>query len=453
MGDVGELDPKTFVIVEMGLCEPGVLNSLLRIFADSNLNISNIESRFKSFSRSGPCFHLDVEACSKSDERLHRCLKEVKATDGVHRVSIMEDREVPWFPLNIRDLDITVDTLDGGTALINEDHPGFNDTRYKKRRAEVVELAHSHRHGNPLPLMKYTDDETKTWQAVYEKCQACHKQWACREYLDMLPQMERFCGYAPNNIPQLRDISDFLQQRTGFTLRPIAGLLSARDFLNALAFRVFYSTQYLRHHGNPFYTPEPDIVHELLGHVPLFANPSFADFSHEIGLASLSASDEDVNRLASVYWFSVEFGLLRQDGDLKAYGAGLLSSFGEMEWSCAKEPSAECRKAGSIGHLMRPELLPFSAKNAAATAYPITTYQPVYFVADSLGDAKASIDRFCDSLQRPFFPQYDALTQTIKVTKAIRRAERVSTVKLQAEKQEQFFKQETQSAASQPAAQ
>jgi phenylalanine-4-hydroxylase len=170
--------------------------------------------------------------------------------------------------------------------------------------------------------------------------------------------------------------------------------------LNGLAFRVFHSTQYVRHHSRPHYTPEPDICHELLGHVPLFADSAFASFSQEIGLASLGASDEDIQRLATIYWFTVEFGLCRDsERDLKAYGAGLLSSFGELEYCLSGKP----------------ELCDFNPDITCVSPYPITSYQPKYFVARSFSAAQAQVREFAGKMSRPFAVKYDPYTCTVLV--------------------------------------
>ncbi|KAJ3339704.1 hypothetical protein HDU91_000978 [Kappamyces sp. JEL0680] len=258
-----------------------------------------------------------------------------------------------------------------------------------------------------LPRVEYTSEEVETWGKVFNRLKDMYKTHACYEHQYIFPLLEQNCGYREDNIPQIEDVSRFLKDCTGWTIRPVMGLLSSRDFLNALAFRVFHSTQYIRHHSAPFYTPEPDICHELLGHAPLFADPDFAAFSHEIGLASLGASDEDLTKLATVrrsgslqiYWFTVEFGLTRQGNEIKAYGAGLLSSFGELQYALSDKPT----------------LREFDCDEMAVTKYPITSFQPTYFVASSFKQMKDQVKEFALKLNRPFSAHYNALTQSIEV--------------------------------------
>jgi len=138
----------------------------------------------------------------------------------------------------------------------------------------------------------------------------------------------------------------------------------------------------------------------------MFADPDFADFSQEIGLASLGASDHDIKRLATCYWFSVEFGMLKEDNKVKAYGAGLLSSFGELGYSCGRDN-------------VKPVLKAWNPAEAAETSYPITTYQPTYFVAESLCDAKKKMRTFCEQMQKPFYAKYNPLTNTVWVDRAV----------------------------------
>jgi len=321
----------------------------------------------------------------------------------------------PWFPQKIQDLDLfTHKTLAYGEEL-DSDHPGFSDSEYRKRRHAITQVARDYKYGQAIPRIEYTEEEINTWRQVYNKLRELYPTHACRQFAHIFPLLEENCGYSPDSIPQLEDISKFLKECTGWTLRPVSGLLSARDFLNGLAFRVFHSTQYIRHASKPFYTPEPDCCHELLGHVPLFADPDFASFSQTIGLASLGASDEDLEKLATCYWFTVEFGLCKQhdkqgNEQIRAFGAGLLSSFGELEY-CLSE---------------KPQLRPFVPAETAVQKYPITEYQPVYFVAESFETAKKQLQDFATTLSRPFELYYNPITQCVDKLDSVEKIAKVS---------------------------
>jgi len=380
----------------------GGLEEYLSIIRKHNINMTRIESRPSKNTKFDYEFFLDFEARPENEEDVEKMLQELTDTGvEVRKLSGESSNvsEVPWFPRKIADLDSFANkVLECGDEL-SSDHPGFTDPEYRQRRQDITRIASEYKHGQEIPRINYTPTEITTWGLVYKNLKKFFPSHACKQHRYVFPLLEQNCGYSENNIPQLQDISDFLKECTGFTLRPVMGLLSSRDFLNGLAFRVFHATQYIRHHTRPLYTPEPDLCHELLGHVPLFADPDFADFSQEIGLASLGASDADIEKLATCYWFTVEYGLCKEGNGVRAYGAGLLSSFGELEYSLTDKP----------------ELKPFDPFEACKQKYPITEYQPLYFVAESFQNAQERMRVFADTLSRPFSLRYNPYTQSIDI--------------------------------------
>jgi len=172
-----------------------------------------------------------------------------------------------------------------------------------------------------------------------------------------------------------------LKETTGFRLAPIEGLVETRSFLSWLSYRVMLSTQYIRHHSRPEYTPEPDIVHESIGHIPMFTNPNFADYSQFIGHGARIATDKQLEELGRLYWFTVEFGLVEHEGDIKAYGAGLLSSFGELEHAFSDQV----------------ERRPFDLEQVINTSYDYSEMQPVLYVIPSYAELKEVTRKYIES--------------------------------------------------------
>jgi phenylalanine-4-hydroxylase len=266
-----------------------------------------------------------------------------------------------------------------------KDHPGFSDRDYRARRECIAEVGAAYRPGDPIPDIAYTGEEDEVWRIVSSELAVKHYSRACRAYLEAEARLH----LPGERVPQLREVDDRVHELTGFHLRPVPGLVPTSQFYAALAERTFLSTQYVRHHSVPFYTPEPDLVHEIIGHANMLASNSLADLYAEAGAASRRASSpEALEFFSRVFWFTLEFGVVEECGDLKAYGAGLLSSYGELD---------VFRQA---------DIRDWDIVAMGTRDYDITHYQPVLFAARSYERLISDLGEFFRSYDEGWFRSY-----------------------------------------------
>lgn len=258
---------------------------------------------------------------------------------------------------------------------LDPDHPGFRDAAYRARRNVIARLALQHEGGATSPV-DYLEEEHATWRTVWTSLVSLHDRYACQKYRDAaeILRLDR------ERVPQFAAVNEALCKTTGFSLRPVAGLVGDRTFLGYLAHDTFLATQYMRHPSRPLYTPEPDVVHELIGHAPTFGERTFARLNRAFGLAAERVDPETLSRVARLYWYTLEFGVCREGSSLKAYGAGLLSSFGELG-----------------GFEQRAVLRPFDPMQIVETPYDPTDYQRVLFVAASFGEMAERVCEWLDA--------------------------------------------------------
>lgn len=265
------------------------------------------------------------------------------------------------------------DDAGGVTVLLGRDHPGFNDPAYRARRNSIAERSVDWTPGQPVPTVEYSDVEHDVWRICCAELDPLHKEFACQAFIDAKDEL----SLPADGVPQLSEVSDRLRPLTGFEYLPVAGLAPLREFYGAFSDATFFSTQYLRHHSMPLYTPEPDIVHEVVGHANQLAVPAFAEVYREVGGAVDRTEGEEALRfLSRVFWFTMEFGVVEERGDQRAYGAGILSSIGE---------TAAFRKA---------EIRPLDFAEMGALPYDITRYQPVLYSARSMEHLVNELRRF-----------------------------------------------------------
>jgi phenylalanine-4-hydroxylase len=267
---------------------------------------------------------------------------------------------------------------EGGQVTVHlaDDHPGANDPEYRERRNEIAAAALAWEPGEPAPAVQYTEAEQEVWRTVCRELRPKHERLAIREFNEGVTRL----ALPTDQVPSLDEVSANLEPLTGFRYVPAAGLVPLLEFYGSLADRVFHSTQYVRHPAVPLYTPEPDIIHEVIGHGHLLATPTFSELHRLAGVAIKRLErSESHTFLSRVFWFSLEFGVVYEDGELRAYGAGILSSYGEID----EFRGMEHRRLDLV--------------EMGTADYDITHYQPVLYLAESIAEVVEVVGGFFET--------------------------------------------------------
>ncbi len=215
---------------------------------------------------------------------------------------------------------------------------------------------------------RYSAEDHATWGILFERQRKTLEGHICQEYLDGLAAL----GIGPEGVPDFRAMNERLRRLTGWEVVAVPGLIPSRPFFQMLSDRRFPAGTFIRSRAQLDYLEEPDIFHDVFGHVPLLTNPAYADYMREYGRTGLVACDnKGVKFLARLNWYTIEFGLIRKPEGIKAYGAGIASSYGEAKY-VVEDPSAN--------------FLAFDLERVLRTGYYIDDFQATYFVIDRFED-------------------------------------------------------------------
>lgn len=216
-------------------------------------------------------------------------------------------------------------------------------------------------------FVAYNADENSVWHDLYVRQMKLLENRACQEYLDGITAL----GLTKDHIPQIPEVNERLRALTGWEVAPVPALINFQAFFELMANKKFPAATFIRTREELDYIQEPDIFHEIFGHCPLITLPVYADFMHEYGKLGLAANHADRVMLARLYWFTVEFGLIQKGPDLKIYGGGILSSFGESQYCIDSN---------------EPIRTPLEVVEAFRTPYRIDIFQPLYFVINDFSE-------------------------------------------------------------------
>ena len=270
---------------------------------------------------------------------------------------------------------------------LESNHPGFTDKNYVKQRNQIAQKAIEFQENfkvnqdiQKIPIINYTNEQHKLWNFLISKISKKIKKFAAKEIHQSLENFD----VPKDKIPTFQEINSKLAKiGSKFKVLPTLGLLSLEDFNSGLSRDIHLSTQYIRHTKQPEFTPEPDIIHDLIGHLPSLIIPKMRMTVKLFGQKASKLKDKDLEKLSRLFWFTFEYGICKEGNQIKAYGAGNLSSISDLE---------RCIDPKQVKHKK------FDIQEILETPYNPQKPNQVLFVAESIDHAMDQITNFLNQI-------------------------------------------------------
>ena len=379
-------------------------------FEDNYTDIYSIQGKVDATTKDGKDVVLFDVSFDNSDEQAVEKIQKDLLAMGL-KFKLKSPPVVDWFPMSLEDLD-QIGTHQRDLDMLDYDEMETKKSGAKKdlKKEEFKKKMKLHKLKDPLPDQEWELQETKLWVKAYDQVNSRRMKYSTRSFNRNFEMLKRENMLIPNSVPKLESLNKFLIDKSNWRLKPIGEGITHREFLNTLAFRTICINMNMRPVETPEVFSQTDVLHQVLSHVPMLLDPRLCELLQKLGQLSLGATDNQIVELFTIYWFTVELGLYKEDGEYRFLGAAFTGSADNLD-----ELDKITDKSGE-----RVRKLDLVQGTLPYAEFKISNVQPFYFYMNGYEDFNKQIDSYMESFYKPFNLRYNFGNSTYEVDRAVK---------------------------------
>lgn len=390
---------------------PGLLKEIINDFQNSGINIFNVDGRVLEKKDNGEEVCLFKISFDNSDPAEVEKISSKLSKKGFS-LKIQEPNEVHWFPTSIDNLNELKKRKDHIDLVDIDEAEKLNKKgghKFKQRRNQILKHLENHKVNDPVPDFDWEVHEKAHWVDHYKEVEPFRQTHGTSDFNENFNLLEKRGLLTANKIPEIEKINKFIHEVSNWRIMPVGHTLSYREFFNALAFRTFCLNHFFKGPEELSLGEDSDILHHLMGHIPNLLSPELGEISQILGQLSLGATDPQIQEIASIYWFLMEYGVLEEGGKLQFFGAAYSAYPDRIKFMRKIAEEAE----------QRTQPLQKMSSDAPNLEYNFVMTRPIMQISGSLSEYLEQVQRYAASFYKPFKVRYNFGNDSYDIDRAL----------------------------------